>query len=149
MNTIPLLIPLQVCPVAPPGAQQYADQITGYVLWGVGILFIVGVVVAIGAIVKGEKPFDAEVVKASLTTMAEVGKDFPNHFPAGSEVGLDTEASPKIWENPDDFKAKSLKLSADAETVLASMRANPPTNAPSGRFFGQKLASPSSVNATK
>lgn len=49
----PLLIPLQVCPLAPPGAQQYADQITGYVLWGVGILFIVGVVVAIGAIVAG------------------------------------------------------------------------------------------------
>jgi len=49
----PLVIPLKVCPVAPPGAQQYADQITGYVLWGVGILFIVGVVVAIGAIVAG------------------------------------------------------------------------------------------------
>lgn len=53
MTTAPLLIPLKVCPLAPPGAQQYADQITGYVLWGVGILFIVGVVVAIGAIVAG------------------------------------------------------------------------------------------------
>ena len=54
MNTyVPVLVPLEVCPVAPPGAQQYADQITGYVLWGVGILFIVGVVVAIGAIVAG------------------------------------------------------------------------------------------------
>lgn len=52
-HPVPLLIPLKVCPVAPPGAQQYADQITGYVLWGVGILFIVGVVVAIGAIVAG------------------------------------------------------------------------------------------------
>ena len=53
MTTTPMIIPLKVCPVAPPGAQQYADQITGYVLWGVGILFIVGVVVAIGAIVAG------------------------------------------------------------------------------------------------
>ena len=53
MTTAPMLIPLKVCPLAPPGAQQYADQITGYVLWGVGILFIVGVVVAIGAIVAG------------------------------------------------------------------------------------------------
>ena len=53
MTTSPMLIPLKVCPLAPPGAQQYADQITGYVLWGVGILFIVGVVVAIGAIVAG------------------------------------------------------------------------------------------------
>ena len=41
------------CPIAPPGAQVYADQITGYVLWGVGILFLVAVVVAVGAIVAG------------------------------------------------------------------------------------------------
>jgi len=53
VNSLPLVVPLQVCPVAPPGAQQYADQITGYVLWGVGILFVVGVVIAIGAIIAG------------------------------------------------------------------------------------------------
>lgn len=53
MKSLPLVVPLQVCPVAPPGAQQYADQITGYVLWGVGILFVVGVVIAIGAIIAG------------------------------------------------------------------------------------------------
>ena len=43
----------QVCPVAPPGAQQYADQLMGYLLWGVGILFILGVIVGIGATVAG------------------------------------------------------------------------------------------------
>lgn len=43
----------QVCPVAPPGAQVYADQLMGYVLWGVIILFVLGVVVSIGAIVAG------------------------------------------------------------------------------------------------
>ena len=43
----------QVCPVAPPGAQQYADQLMGYLLWGVGILFILGVIVGIAAIVGG------------------------------------------------------------------------------------------------
>lgn len=48
-----LLVPLEVCPVAPPGAQVYADQITGYVLWGVGLLFVIGIVVSIGAIVAG------------------------------------------------------------------------------------------------
>ena len=50
---IPLLLPLKICPKAPPGAQQYADQITGYVLWGVIMLFLVGVVIGIGAIVAG------------------------------------------------------------------------------------------------
>ena len=53
MTITPMLIPLKVCPIAPPGAQRYADQITGYVLWGVGLLFVVGVIVAIGAIVAG------------------------------------------------------------------------------------------------
>ena len=35
----------KICPIAPPGAQQYADQLMGYVLWGIGLLFILGVVV--------------------------------------------------------------------------------------------------------
>ena len=51
--SLSLVIPLQVCPKAPPGAQQYADQITGYVLWGVLVLFLVGVAIGIGAIVAG------------------------------------------------------------------------------------------------
>ena len=48
-----LLLPLQVCPVAPGDAQKYIDQITGYVLWGVGILFLLAIVVWVGAIVAG------------------------------------------------------------------------------------------------
>ena len=80
-----------------------------------------GAMGAIGAIVKGEKPFVAEVVKASLTTMVDVSKDFPNHFPAGSETGFETEATAKIWENPEDFKAKSAELAKVAEAQLAAM----------------------------
>ena len=53
MTTFLQLVPLEVCPVAPGNAQVYVDQITGYVLWGVGILFLVAVVVAVGAIVAG------------------------------------------------------------------------------------------------
>lgn len=43
----------QVCPKAPPGAQTHVDAIMGYVLWGVGILFVLGIVIAIGAVVAG------------------------------------------------------------------------------------------------
>ena len=60
------------------------------------------------------------VVKAALTTMSEVAKAFPDQFPAGSEAGHETEASPKIWEAMDDFKAKAAKLGADADAVLAA-----------------------------
>lgn len=42
-----------VCPKAPPGAQVHVDDIMGYVLWGVLILFLLGIVVSIGAIVGG------------------------------------------------------------------------------------------------
>lgn len=47
------LVPLLVCPVAPGNAAQYVDQITGNVLWAVGVLFILAIVVGIGAIVAG------------------------------------------------------------------------------------------------
>lgn len=83
-----------------------------------------GAMGALAGIAKGEKPYDAEIVKASLATMSEVAKAFPDQFPAGSETGHETEASPKIWEAMDDFKAKAAKLGTDAETVLASMPAD-------------------------
>lgn len=50
---VPVLVPMKVCPIAPPGAQQYADQVLGYILWGVGIAFFAGLVLAIGALPVG------------------------------------------------------------------------------------------------
>ncbi|MBP2547589.1 cytochrome c556 [Neorhizobium galegae] len=75
----------------------------------------------LGAIAKGQKPYDAATVKTAVSTISASAKDFPNHFPAGSETGMDTAASPAIWQNMADFKAKAMKLSTDADTVLASM----------------------------
>ncbi len=77
---------------------------------------------ALGAIAKGEKPYDAETVKAALTAISTDMKAFPEQFPAGSEVN--SAAAPAIWDNMEDFKAKSLKLGSDADTVLASMPAD-------------------------
>ena len=50
---VPLVIPLEVCPKAPPGAQKYADDVMGYVLWGVGIVFFIGLVIAVASLVAG------------------------------------------------------------------------------------------------
>ncbi len=47
------LVLLDTCPRALPGAQKYVDQITGYVQWGVKVMFVVALVVSIGAIVAG------------------------------------------------------------------------------------------------
>ena len=43
----------KVCPKAPAGAQVFADQLTGYVLWGVLVLFVIGGVTGVGSIVAG------------------------------------------------------------------------------------------------
>ena len=43
----------KVCPRAPAGAQAFVDQLTGYVLWGVLALFVVGGVIGVGSIVAG------------------------------------------------------------------------------------------------
>jgi cytochrome c556 len=69
----------------------------------------------LAAIAKGQKPYDAAVVKTSLSAISASAKDFPNHFPAGSETGMDTAAAPAIWQNMDDFKAKAMKLSTHAD----------------------------------
>lgn len=57
MTTTPLSLATdlaaRICPKAPGDAQNYADQITGYILWGVLALFVVGIVVGIGAVVAG------------------------------------------------------------------------------------------------
>ncbi|NLR95399.1 cytochrome c [Rhizobium sp. P38BS-XIX] len=78
---------------------------------------------ALGAIAKGDKPYDADIVKASLTTIAETAKAFPDQFNPQSDKS-DAEVNPKIWDNLDDFKAKAAKLSTDAETALAQLPAD-------------------------
>ncbi len=77
-----------------------------------------GAMGALGAIAKGEKPYDAETVKTAVTTIRANAKAFPDQFPAGSEGGA---AAPAIWQNFADFKSKSEKLGSDADMVLAQL----------------------------
>lgn len=82
-----------------------------------------GSVGTMASIAKGEKPYDAEALKAALTTISETAKAFPDQFKPGTETG-DKIASPKIWENMDDFKARAMKLGTDADTILAQLPAD-------------------------
>ena len=72
MDTFFALAPTAVCPVAPPGAQAYADTLTGYVLWGVLALFIVGIVISIGAVVGGRIFSMPHASKAGVVGIAVV-----------------------------------------------------------------------------
>jgi cytochrome c556 len=70
---------------------------------------------SITPIIKGEKPFDADAVKAALVHLNEDAQkiDVATMFPAGSDKG-DTTASPKIWEDNAGFVAAVEKYKKDA-----------------------------------
>jgi hypothetical protein len=42
-----------ICPVAPPGVQQYSDEITAWVKWGVLAMVGIAAFVSVGALVGG------------------------------------------------------------------------------------------------
>ncbi|MFZ1813252.1 MAG: cytochrome c [Rhizobiaceae bacterium] len=63
---------------------------------------------------KGEMDFDAAAVLAAFQTINSATEGFADLFPAGSESGGETTASPKIWEDMDGFKAALAKLRSDA-----------------------------------
>ncbi len=51
--TATTVVAAKVCPKAPPGAVEPTNEITSYVLWGIGLLFVLGILIAIGAIIAG------------------------------------------------------------------------------------------------
>lgn len=59
--------------------------------------------------VKGKVAFESLLAEEAMETIAGVPDKYVNLFPAGSDKG-ETEASPKIWEDMDGFKATAAKL---------------------------------------
>ena len=77
---------------------------------------------AIAKMVKGEAPFDLATAKESFAHFEEAAAKMPALFPPTSKTGGDTTASPKIWENMDDIKARFVKFGADAKAAEASVK---------------------------
>ncbi len=74
------------------------------------------------AMVKGEAPFDLANAKEIFATFENAAAKMPDLFPADSKTGHDTTASPKIWENMADVKARFKKLGDDAKAAAASVK---------------------------
>jgi len=74
-----------------------------------------------GAMAKGEAPFDLAKARAIFVTFADAAAKMPNLFPENSRTGGETAAAPKIWEDMADFKAKFVKLGADANAAMTSV----------------------------
>jgi cytochrome c556 len=81
---------------------------------------------------RGQAPFDLELVQTALKTFAQNAKQVPALFPETSKTG-ETRALPAIWENKTDFDKAAAKLEQDAQAAMstikdeASFKANYPT----------------------
>src|ERR1700751_5001706 len=74
------------------------------------------------AMAKGEAAFDAQKAKIMFATFVDAANKMPNLFPDNSRTGGETAASPKIWENLADVKARFAKLASDAKGAQASVQ---------------------------
>ncbi|MEZ5839032.1 MAG: cytochrome c [Hyphomicrobiales bacterium] len=86
-----------------------------------GVMKSIGAAIkATAPMVKGEAEYDAVKAELAMRVVANGAAAAPHLFPAGSETGGDTEASPKIWEDMAGFKAKADTFAADANAAVAS-----------------------------
>ena len=77
-----------------------------------------------GAMMKGEMEFNAVAAELVLRTMNTAALGFGELFPAGSESGGQSTASPKIWEDRAGFDAAVAKFQADTASGIAAKPAS-------------------------
>jgi cytochrome c556 len=77
---------------------------------------------ALAKMLKGEAPFDLAVAKKAFASFEDAAAKMPTLFPDNSKIGGETAASPKIWENMADVKARFVKLGNDAKAADASVK---------------------------
>jgi cytochrome c556 len=76
-----------------------------------------GAAAAVAAgMLKGELDYNPAVAKSAIRTLRATAHAFGAFFPEGSDKG-DTKASPKIWENMDEFQKHLAKFQSDADAA--------------------------------
>ncbi len=69
---------------------------------------------------RGKVPFDAAAAAEAMNKIADDMNTFPTLFPPGSDKAAKTTASPDIFANMDDFKARAAQLQTDARAAAAA-----------------------------
>ncbi len=77
-----------------------------------------------GGMLKGEIPFNPAVANLALRTMNAAAHSVGDYFPEDSKTGMETEASPKIWEDMAGFSEKLAKFKADSDAAAAAKPAD-------------------------
>jgi cytochrome c556 len=69
-----------------------------------------------GGMIEGEIEFNADAATAAIRTMNAVAYSFGDYFPEGSHEG-ETRASPKIWEEMEEFQQYLADFRADTDAA--------------------------------
>ncbi len=72
-----------------------------------------------GAMVKGEKPYDKEVFARNALIVSQMSPLLMEGYAAGSDKGAATKAKPEIWTKPAEFKDKMDKMVAETKKLAA------------------------------
>ena len=75
---------------------------------------------AIGGMLKGEAPFDAQAAMDGFLAMRKAANEIGDLFPDGSQTGGDTEAKSTIWSDRAGFDKQLAAFGQDVEAAIAS-----------------------------
>lgn len=75
----------------------------------------------VGAMFKGEEPFDLAKVQVALKLMQKKAPLLPPLFPDDSQTGHKTDALPIIWNEKADFESRFEKLGEGAKAAEAAI----------------------------
>ena len=74
---------------------------------------------------KGDKPYDQAAVTKAFAAFQDAAMKMPSLYPDNSKDGDPTDqynASPKVWENMADFKARFVKFGDEAKATAAKIK---------------------------
>ena len=76
-----------------------------------------------GAMVKGQVPFDAAEFSKRAERVAWLAQQIEEGFPPGSGTGATTDAKPGIWQDFADFQAKLADLQRESQALATTAKA--------------------------
>lgn len=100
--------------VKPDRAIHYRQGVYAMIGWNFGPM---------GAMVKGEAPFDAAAFGKRAERVAWLSQQIEEGFPKGSDTGATTDAKPGIWEDFADFQAKLADLQRESQALATTAKA--------------------------
>lgn len=70
--------------------------------------------------IRGEVPFELGKAKEVFTGISAGMSRFPDLFPENTKTGGETRAAPRIWEDPQGFRAAAARIVQDASQAAAA-----------------------------